>query len=767
MVRYALVAGLYAATVLAVPAPVPGQEARETPAGWIDGNPTFGFGWPRPNSNKPGSAANVPEAGPSSLFVPAAGTREWGSLFKGSSGGSRGEKGGSSSSPAPPGREWGSAFGGSRGGADSNTPPKQPPGSGMFGGLFGGGNWPRPPSSGSSPFGAPSPFGSPSGASAFGWGRPQSQKPKPEWKPSEDAWPKEEDVAKPEVPQPKPEAAAQPPKPDAEEAAKPEPAQPAPETAKPEPAQAAPEVAKPEPAQSDPEVAKPEPKPVPEVTKPEPKPEPKPVPEVTKPEPKPESKPAPEIAKPEPKPAPETSKEESKPEPKPEPKPAPETSKEESKPEPRPAPETAKQESKPEPKPEAAAAAEVAGGANSQQLDVCAPKKYNRVVDIDSVRRKLWQPAVGSKWQIILDGVPDTKGAMEPKEAAIWDIDAWDARASDICEAKKKGKKVICYFSAGTSETWRADNHLIAPYNIGNICADTEVAPGTTCKNFWKGEKWIDIRNPVAWEVMKGRIKMAAEKGCDGIDPDNMDIYDNEVLSTNATYGPLGKNVKFSENDSVKYLKFMADEAAKYGMSTGLKNSLSMVPKVKPFIQFAVNEECAKIQECHQYKELLAVRKPIFHIEYTGAQGGSSQATSRTYKDTAGLTKKYCNPLHEAVSRFSTIIKAGETLGNQYLYCDGKPAGFSKMAFYVDKDKNAKGGKGNYVEPQGKNEEMDVEVNERFANTTTADNANEDSTEDSADEDSTATTQNVKRRAPIKRRHHRWAELERNPAWTG
>jgi len=337
--------------------------------------------------------------------------------------------------------------------------------------------------------------------------------------------------------------------------------------------------------------------------------------------------------------------------------------------------------------------------------------------------------------------VPDTKRkVLEPQDAAIFDIDAWDSTASTVCDAKKKGKKVICYFSAGTSEEWRDDNYLIKPYNIGKICADTETKPGGVCKNYWKGESWIDIRNPIACDVMKRRIKMAADKGCDAIDPDNMDIYDNQILSTNATYGPLGKAVKFSENDSVKYLKFMADEAAKYGMSTGLKNSLSIIPKVKSFVQFAVNEECAKVKECQEYKELLTQKKPVFHIEYTSTSGSNAATTRTTYKDPNGATKKYCNPLREAVSRFSTIIKAGETLSNQYLYCDGKPAGFTPMASFTDKDKKGRG-RGNFVDLESSDEEesSEFESNERFTNTTV-----------------------VRRSWPIKRRHHRWAELEPN-----
>jgi len=106
-------------------------------------------------------------------------------------------------------------------------------------------------------------------------------------------------------------------------------------------------------------------------------------------------------------------------------------------------------------------------------------------------------------------------------------------------------------------------------------------------------------------------------------------------------------------------------------MSMGLKNSISLIPKVQNYVQFAVNEECVKVKDCAGYKNFLAKGKPVFHIEYTGASRTSNRVT---YKDPAASTKKYCNPLVETTSRFSTIIKAGETLGPNFLYCDGKPA---------------------------------------------------------------------------------------------
>jgi hypothetical protein len=124
---------------------------------------------------------------------------------------------------------------------------------------------------------------------------------------------------------------------------------------------------------------------------------------------------------------------------------------------------------------------------------------------------------VGSKWQIILDGVPDTrKNPLKPDDAPIWDIDLWDATAADVAGLKKMGKKVICYFSAGTSEDWRSDYKSLQKYNLGRICKDD------ACKGVWGGEQWIDIRNQNVWQVMKQRIKMASDKGCDAIDPDNM-----------------------------------------------------------------------------------------------------------------------------------------------------------------------------------------------------------------------------------------------------
>lgn len=199
---------------------------------------------------------------------------------------------------------------------------------------------------------------------------------------------------------------------------------------------------------------------------------------------------------------------------------------------------------------------------------------------------------------------------------------------------------------------------------------------------------------------------------------------------------------KLTDNDAAKYMKFLADEAARWGMSSGLKNSLGIISKVKNIVQFAVNEECAKIKECQEYNQLLGVKKPVFHIEYTGTSGTNRATTRTTYKDPNAATKKYCNPLKEVISRFSTIIKAGETLSNQYLYCDGKPADFTPMKSFTDK-KGGGRGRGNFVASE-EDADVDAEVNERFVNGTMIDE----------EVGGNSTVWRVK-----KRRHHRRAVL--------
>lgn len=68
------------------------------------------------------------------------------------------------------------------------------------------------------------------------------------------------------------------------------------------------------------------------------------------------------------------------------------------------------------------------------------------------------------------------------------------------------------------------------------------------------------------------------------IDPDNVDAF-NDDFDRGGGFTP-----KLTANDSVVFLRKMAAEAKRYGMSIGLKNAETILPNVTDIIQFAVNE---------------------------------------------------------------------------------------------------------------------------------------------------------------------------------
>jgi hypothetical protein len=117
----------------------------------------------------------------------------------------------------------------------------------------------------------------------------------------------------------------------------------------------------------------------------------------------------------------------------------------------------------------------------------------------------------GQKFQIILLGVPDTsKMPLAPTDAEVWDVDLFDTPASTISSLKSAGKIVVCYFSAGTVENWRDDFASFPAADIGKVLPE------------WPDERWIRTGSQSIRAVMAKRIQLAASKGCNAIDPDNI-----------------------------------------------------------------------------------------------------------------------------------------------------------------------------------------------------------------------------------------------------
>lgn len=53
-------------------------------------------------------------------------------------------------------------------------------------------------------------------------------------------------------------------------------------------------------------------------------------------------------------------------------------------------------------------------------------------------------------------------------QADIYDIDLFDTSAVLIAQLQQQGRKVVCYFSAGSSEDWRSDFASFQAADMGN-----------------------------------------------------------------------------------------------------------------------------------------------------------------------------------------------------------------------------------------------------------------------------------------------------------
>ncbi|KAH8426711.1 endo alpha-1,4 polygalactosaminidase [Aspergillus melleus] len=233
-----------------------------------------------------------------------------------------------------------------------------------------------------------------------------------------------------------------------------------------------------------------------------------------------------------------------------------------------------------------------------------------------------WKPKAGTTWQIeLLYPLNDTSYDVE-----VYDIDLFTNKKETIDDLHKQGRKVICYFSAGSYENWRPDKDKFKKSSLGSVM------------DGWEDEKWIDIRSDNVKEIMTDRLDMAVKKGCDGVDPDNVDGYDNE------------NGLDLKESDSATFMNWLADETHKRNMSIGLKNAGAIIPKVINKMQWSVNEQCAQYEECDTYAAFVHKDKPVFHIEYPkGDDTNNNVNVSTKKKDQA------CE--FSGSGNFSTVIK--------------------------------------------------------------------------------------------------------------
>ena len=219
-----------------------------------------------------------------------------------------------------------------------------------------------------------------------------------------------------------------------------------------------------------------------------------------------------------------------------------------------------------------------------------------------------YQPNISDTWHWQLTGELNTS-----YEVNVYDIDLFDTSTETIQAIKSGGSNVICYFSAGSWEDWREDANQFPESVIGESLAN------------WEGERWLDIRSEQVRAQHIKRLDIAKDKGCDAVEPDNVDGYLHNT----------GFNL--TQEDLLDFNRFLSTEAHRRGLAIGLKNGLSLTSELVDHFDFAVNEQCFHFSECHYLQPFIDAGKAVFNAEYHSQYIEDSTARQQLCQESINL----------------------------------------------------------------------------------------------------------------------------------
>ncbi|KAG2771422.1 hypothetical protein JG687_00015764 [Phytophthora cactorum] len=247
-----------------------------------------------------------------------------------------------------------------------------------------------------------------------------------------------------------------------------------------------------------------------------------------------------------------------------------------------------------------------------------------------------WKRTPDTSYQIQLSGTLDLSYDVD-----MYDIDMFDTPNATIAELKQRGIKVICYFSAGTYEDWRSDKDRYSSSIIGARLPE------------WEGESWVDIRITKLREILVDRMKLAQAKGCDGVDPDNVD----------GAFNDNGFNL--TANDQLDFNKFLATTAHGLNLTVGLKNDLNQINDLVSVFDFSVNEQCVHYNECDMLVPFIKANKPVFGIEYSGDKATACAIANSLNFDTLFKALSLKNERYSCRDMSSLGSSASEDSGSE------------------------------------------------------------------------------------------------------
>jgi len=178
----------------------------------------------------------------------------------------------------------------------------------------------------------------------------------------------------------------------------------------------------------------------------------------------------------------------------------------------------------------------------------------------------------------------------------VVDLDVFDTDKKIIDNLKSEWKIVIWYINVWSIEKYRDD------YNDFPKSVVWKTYP------WWEDEKFLDIRKYKKFqELILNRLDIAKEKWFDGIEPDNMDTYDN--------YNETGFNIY--QWNSEEYLIWLSQEVNKRWMFLIQKNAPELSERMQKYFDGALLEGAFYNKFEDKFLNYTKNWKTVFNVEYT------------------------------------------------------------------------------------------------------------------------------------------------------
>ncbi|WP_422376434.1 endo alpha-1,4 polygalactosaminidase [Roseibium sp.] len=197
--------------------------------------------------------------------------------------------------------------------------------------------------------------------------------------------------------------------------------------------------------------------------------------------------------------------------------------------------------------------------------------------------------SIGDSWDWQLTAPVDLN-----RDVDVLDLHPALVTADDIAGLREKGIKTICYVSVGTLERTSPDRTDFPTEVIGNTYED------------WPDERFLDIRRlTILQPLMAARFERCKTMGFDAIEPDNMDVHDND------------SGFPITAEHTIAYVRLLAATAEGMGLKIAQKNVPDLTEDLVDTFDFAISESCYQDRSCKSYFAYGEAGKPVFNAEYT------------------------------------------------------------------------------------------------------------------------------------------------------